>query len=151
MSYNPLTVGSQLNASSISLVTNYSNASSVDPIPQGAPVSLTGTADQIAPTDVTSQTSVSAFVGVAQFRIAPSGNGPVLAAGRLLNLTGFSFSIGDSIWISISGSIQNMRPDDGVTGFGPDDYVYSIGTIAQNESNALQQDLIVMPQLMGQL
>lgn len=100
---------------------------------------------------MTSQTSIQAFVGVAQFRIAGNGNGPILSNGRLLNLTGYSFSIGDSIWISVSGSLQNTRPDDGVTGFSPGDYVYFVGTIAQNESNALQQDLIVIPQLIGEL
>jgi hypothetical protein len=94
---------------------------------------------------------VAAFVGVAQFRIAGSSSGPVLSNGRLLNLTGYSFSIGDSIWISISGSLQNTRPDDGVTGFNPGDWIYYVGTVSQNESNALQQDLVVMPQLMGEL
>jgi hypothetical protein len=149
MSYNPLATGSQLNASSI--VTNYTNASSIDPIPQGTPLSLTGTADLVSPTDVSSQSSIAAFVGVAQFRIPASGNGPVLSHGRLQNLQGYSFSIGDSIWISITGSLQNIRPDVGVTGFAESDFVYFLGTISQNESNALQQDLVAMPQLIGEL
>jgi len=151
MSYNPLTSGSQLNASSNAIVTNYTNASVSVAIPQGTPCSLTGSSDQIAPTDVTSQSSIAAFVGIAQFRIAASANGPVLSNGRLLNITGYSFSIGDSIWVGVGGIIQNVRPDDGVTGFGPGNYVYYVGTVTQNESNALQQDLVVMPQLIGEL
>lgn len=151
MAYNPLTNGFQSKISSIAIVTNYTNASASVAIPQGTPCSLTGTADQIEPTDVTNQNSVSAFVGIAQFRIPASGNGPVLSNGRLQNLTGFSFSIGDSIWISVSGSLQNVRPSEGVTGFFSGDFVYYVGTLAQNESNFLQQDLIVMPQLIGEL
>jgi hypothetical protein len=151
MTYSPFYFNQQGNGTGIGLVTNYSNSDSVNPIPQGTPVSLTGTADMIAPTDVTSQASIQSFVGFAQFRIAASGNGSVISNGRLLNLTGYSFSIGDSIWISATGSIQNTRPDVGVTGFTTGDYVYYVGTISQNESNSLQQDLVIMPQLMGQL
>jgi hypothetical protein len=151
MTYSPFYFSQQGTGTSMSLVTNYTNSSSVNPIPQGTPVSLTGTADFIAPTDVTSQASISAFVGVAQFRIAASGNGPVLSNGRLQNLTGWSFSIGNSIWIGLSGILQSTRPDYGVTGFATGDYVYYIGTIVQNESNSLQQDLVVLPQLIGEL
>lgn len=151
MSYNPLYVGAQSSGSSIGIVTNYTNSSSVNPIPQGTPLSLTGTADQVAPTDVSSQASISAFVGIAQFRIAASSSGAVISNGRLLNLSGYSFSIGDSIWMGISGNIQNTRPNYGVTGFASGDFVYYIGTVVQNEDNALQQDLVIMPQLIGEL
>ena len=150
MTYSPFFFSQQSTASSTGIVSNYTN-SSATAIPQGTPVSLTGSQDLIAPTDVTSQASISAFVGIAQFRIAGNGNGPVISNGRLMNLNGYSFSIGDSIWIGVGGIIQNVRPDDGVTGFASGDYVYYVGTVAQNESNSLQQDLIVIPQLIGQL
>ena len=150
LTYSPFYFNQQSNGTSEGLVSNYTNSSGTA-IPQGTPVSLTGSQDLIAPTDVTSQSSVSRFVGIAQFRIPGNANGPVISNGRLLNLGGYSFSIGDSIWIGLSGIIQNVRPDYGVTGFATGDYVYFVGTITQNESNNLQQDLVILPQLIGQL
>lgn len=151
MTYSPFFFSQQSTASSTGIVSNYTNNSGTA-IPQGTPVSSTGTQDMIAPTDVTSQASVSAFVGIAQFRIPGNANGPVISNGRLLNLSlTYGFAIGQAIWIGLSGTIQNTRPDDGVTGFGPGDFVYYVGIIVQNETNSLQQDLVIIPQLIGQL
>jgi len=150
MSYSPFSFNQQGTGTGIALVSNYTNSTST-PIPQGTPLSLVGTGDQVAPTDVTSQASVSAFVGCAQTRIAGNANGPVVSNGRLQNITGYSFSIGNSIFIGLSGILQNTRPDYGVTGFAAGDYVYYIGTIVANEENPTNQDLIIMPQLIGEL
>lgn len=150
MSYSPFSFYQQGTGTSLGLVTNYTNSSGTA-IPQGTPVSLTGSGDLIAPTDVTNQSSVSSFVGIAQFRINGSANGPVISNGRLQILTGYSFSIGDSIFIGVGGIIQNVRPDYGVTGFSAGDYVYYIGTVVANETTPLDQDLVIMPQLIGEL
>jgi hypothetical protein len=152
MTYSPFSFNQQGTGTSVGIVSSYTNSSSVNPIPQGTPCSLTGTADQIAPTDATNQTSVASFVGLAQFRIPASGNGPVISNGRLLNLaSSWGFSVGNSIWIGLGGIIQSTRPDTGITGFGSGDFIYFIGNIVQNESNSLQQDLVVIPQLIGEL
>jgi hypothetical protein len=150
MSYNPLYVGSQALGSSVALVTNYTN-STASAIPQGVAVSSTGVADQIAPTDPTSDTSVHAFVGLAQARIPASSSGPVISGGRLEILTGYSFSIGNSIWMGLNGVPQSTRPDYGVTGFTSGDWVVFLGVVVQDEANPSDQDLQVIPQLIGQL
>ena len=150
MGYNPLFTGSQGSGSSVSIVSNYYNATGLS-IAQGTPLSKTGVADQIAPTDPTNDTSVHSFVGIAQARIANGTSGPVLSNGRLLNIQGYSFNIGDTLWVGLNGILQNVRPDYGVTGFQSGDFVYFIGVICQNEENSLIKDLQVMPQLVGEL
>ena len=150
MSYNPNFVGSQSLGSSIAMVSDYTNGTGTA-IPQGVAVSKTGVGDQIAPTDPTNDVSVHAFVGFAQFRIPAATLGPVISGGRLENLTGYSFAIGDSIWVGLGGVIQNVRPDYGITGFTAGDFVIFAGVVVQNVKNALNQDLQVMPQLIGEL
>lgn len=154
MSFNPLYVGAQSTGTSIALVSNYTN-SSATPIPQGTPVSKTGAADLIAPTDVSDQTSVQRFVGYAQFRIGANALGPVISGGRLQTLTGYSFSIGDSIYISTTGSLQNTKPVDGngnpVAPFTSGDSMIFSGVIVQNETNPSNQDLQILTQVLGVL
>jgi hypothetical protein len=148
MSYNPNFVGSQANGSSIALVTNYTNGNPTA-IPQGTPLSITGSF--VYPTNVSSDVSVASFVSYAQVRIAANATGPVISGGRLENLTGYSFSLGDPIYMSISGSLQNVRPDDGVTGFGMGDFIVFCGTIVPNIVNPSNQDLQILSQVFGEL
>jgi hypothetical protein len=150
MSYNPLYVGSQALGSSVALVTNYTNGTG-SPILQGTAVSKTGVQDQIAPTDPTDDASVHAFVGFAQFRINAATLGPVISNGRLEVLSGYSFSVGDAIWVGLNGVPQNVRPDYGVTGFAAGDFIIFCGVVVQNALNPSNQDLQVMPQLIGEL
>jgi hypothetical protein len=132
------------------MVTNFTNGSG-SAMPQGSPISKTGVSNQISLTDPTNETSVRSMVGVAQYRIAASTLGPGLTYGRLEVLTGYSFSIGDAIYVGIGGILQNVKPDYGVTGFAAGDWVVFVGVICQNELNPSDQDLMVMPQIIGQL
>lgn len=154
MSYNPLYVGSQALGSSVALVTNYFNNSGIA-FPQGSPLSATGTSNFVALTDVTSQASVQAFVGYAQFRIPNASLGPVISGGRLENLSGYSFSIGNPIYFSVGGSLQNTSPVDSngnpISPFVSGNYLVFAGCIVQNELNPSLQDLQILTQVIGVL
>lgn len=152
MSYNPLYVGANALGSSIALVTNYYNNTGLA-IAQGTPLSATGTLNYVAPTDVSSQTSVQSFVGYAQARIPNASLGAVISGGRLENLTGYSFSLGDAIYINTTGSLQNTKPTDSsgnpVSPFVEGDYAIFCGVIVQNETNPSNQDLQILTQVIG--
>lgn len=155
MSYSPFFFDQQSTSSSIALVTNYYNSTGLA-IAQGTPVSATGTANYVAPTDVTNQTSVQAFVGYAQYRIPNASLGPVISGGRLENLAGYSFSIGDSIYMSVLGTyLQNTKPVDSngnpVAPFVESDFMVFCGVIVQNEENPSLQDLQILTQLFGEI
>jgi hypothetical protein len=152
--YSPFFFGPQSTGSSIALVTNYYNNTG-STIAQGTPLSATGTSNYVAPTNVTSEASVQAFVGYAQFRIPNASLGPVISAGRLENLQGYSFSIGNPIYISTTGSLQNTYPVDAdgnpVAPFTAGDYMVFCGVIVQNQSNPSLQDLQILTQTIGVL
>ena len=119
-------------------------------------MSATGTANYVAPTDVTDQTSVQSFVGYAYTRIANASLGPVISGGRLQNLTGYSFSIGDAIYMSVLGTyLQNVKPVDSsgnpVAPFVSGDIMVFCGCIVQNETNPSLQDLQILTQVLGAL
>lgn len=153
MGFNPLYVGSQSQGSSRQLLTNYLNSTGIA-IPQGSPCS-TLSDGSIALTDVTSQTSVQSFVGYAWARIPDATMGPVVSGGRLENLTGYSFSIGDAIYVSVGGSLQNTKPVDNsgnpVAPFTSGDFMVFCGVIVKNEDNPSNQDLQVLTQNLGEL
>lgn len=119
-------------------------------------MSATGTSNYVAPTDVTSQASVQAFVGYAQARIPSGSLGSVISGGRLENLQGYSFSIGDAIYFSVLGTyLQNTKPVDSsgnpVAPFTSGDIMVFSGVIVQNEDNPSLQDLQILTQVLGAL
>ena len=136
-------------SNSTSIATGYVNGSG-STIAQGAPVSVNGSG-QIVLTDVTSTTSVQAFVGYATASIAPSASGSVTSNGRLQNLSGYAFSTGDAIYIGIGGILQNTKPDYGVTGFTAGDTVVFCGVVVNNVLNPAHQDLQLLTQVIGVL
>lgn len=154
MSYNPLYVGANGLGTSVALVTQYYNNTG-SAIAQGAPLSATGTSNYVALTDVTSQSSVQSFVGYAQARIPNGSSGNVISGGRLINLQGYSFSIGQPIYISATGSLQNTSPVDSsgnpIAPFVSGDVMIFCGCIVQNESNPSLQDLQILTQVLGAL
>jgi len=151
MSYNPLYVGQFSQSSARQLITNYTNNTGFA-IPQGSPCSIQ-TDGTIALTDVTSQQSVQNFVGYAYARIANASSGPVISGGRLQNLMGYSFSVGDIIYISVGGSLQNTKPVDNngdpVAPFVSGNFMVFVGCIVQNETDNAQQDLQIFTQDFG--
>lgn len=154
MSYNPLYVGANALGTSVALVTQYFNNTGTA-FPQGSPLSATGTSNFVALTDISSQSSVQSFVGYAQFRIPSGSSGNVISGGRLTNLQGYSFSIGNPIYMSVGGSLQNTSPVDSsgnpVAPFVSGDIMIFCGCIVQNESNPSLQDLQILTQVLGAL
>jgi hypothetical protein len=153
MSYSPFSFNPQSTGSSRQLLTNYYNNTGVA-IAQGVPVSATGTANYVTPTDVTSQASVQAFVGYAYVRIPNASLGPVISGGRLQNLQGYSFSIGQPIYMSVLGTyLQNTSPVDGsgdpIAPFTSGDFAVFAGVIVENETNPSLQDLQILTQVIG--
>jgi hypothetical protein len=148
MSYSPLYFAPQGGGTSIATVTNYTNAT-ISMIAQGTPVS-TNTFGLVAPTDVTSQTSVQALVGYAQVRMPASSSGPVISNGRLENIM-TSFAVGDAIYIGLGGTLINQKPDVGVAGFVEGDFVVFVGVLVQNQTNPSLTDIQLFTQTIGEL
>jgi len=148
MSYNPNFTGASA-AASRQLSTGYQNGT-VSTMAMGTPVS-TNTSGQILLTDVSSETSSLAFVGLTNIAIPSAASGEVVSSGRIENVT-TGFSVGDPIWVgSTAGTLTNVKPDNGSNGFTSGDFVIFIGVLVKNEFNPSLTDIQLFTQLIGQL
>ena len=148
MSYSPNFVNNNPVQSSRKIASNYTNGSGGTLI-KGSPVG-TLTSGLVTTIDVSSQTSVDAFVGLYNQDTPSAASGLVLDSGRLENLT-TSFSIGDPVYVSKTGTLTNIIPVSGSNGFVAGDFVVFLGVIVVNEFNALQKDLKILIEKPGRL
>jgi hypothetical protein len=100
--------------------------------------------------NVSVESEVLAFVGVTSAAILDNAIGPVITHGRIENVT-ISANFGDAIYLGKNGFLTNIKPDVGVGGFVSGDFVVRVATIARNETNLLQKDLVLEITLVGQL
>jgi hypothetical protein len=150
MSFNPLNIGPQSKTSSIALVTNYTNASAIDAIPQGMACSVIDSSGQLNPLDVSDNLSVSGRVGYAQVRIATSSEGPIISSGRLKHYT-TALPVGTALYVGTDGNPTDIVPSIGVNGFLAGYAVIFIGIIVKSEDNPASKDIQLMTQLIGDL
>ena len=150
MSYSPLFFGSVANAPSSGTSSDYTNGT-VSTITMATPVSSNGSG-QISPTDVSSEASIQSWVGLAAISIASSASGQIASDGRLQNIPiGLGFSVGDPIWLGLSGTLTNVKPDMTVLGWSSGDWVVFVGVIVQNQFDMTKQDIQILRQVIGQL
>lgn len=147
MSYSPVSFNPQGTGTSEALVTNYTNASAILAIPQAQACSVNG-AGLIVPLDVSSQVSWNSFVGYTYVRIPVSSTGPVVANGRLLNIT-TALAVGTALYIGKDSNPTDIVPSVGVNGFVSGDSVIFMGVLVQNEKNPSEIDIALYTQVIG--
>lgn len=148
MGYSANFFGTTSKAAARAVASGYQSGSISD-IVAATPVSVNG-AGMISPLDVSSQTSVNNFVGLTNALILSSANGQVTSSGRIESLT-LSFNLGDSLYAGKNGTLINVKPDYGVSGFVAGDFVVFIGVVVKNEFDASKKDILLMAELIGQL
>lgn len=148
MAYNPNYFLPNAKAPSRAIVTGYQNGT-VSTIAKTVPVSA-DSSGKLTITDVTSETSVNAFVGITQSSIPSSANGSVVSGGRLEDVT-TSLNIGDPVYLGLSGTLISTKPDYGVAGFAIGDFVVFLGVVVKNEFDNTKKDIQLMIETIGQL
>ena len=149
MGYSPNFRGDSSKAPARGIASTYQSGSLSD-INGFTPVSING-AGQISPTDVTSQVSVEAFVGLTNALVPSSANGVVVSSGRVEEFPSSSFNIGDPVYIGKNGILIKTRPDYGVAGFTTGDFVIFLGVVVKNEFDISKKDILLSPEVIGQL
>lgn len=145
MSFNPLNFGTPtLSRATSAIATNNTGST----IPKGTPVKITGSG--LALIDVSVDSDVDAIAGVTLADIPNTSAGEIVSSGLVQNLT-TAFNVGDSVYIGIGGSLINVRPDYGVSGFTSGDFVVKVGIISQNAVAPLNKDLLIEFETRGQL
>ena len=112
------------------------------------PVRINSNGD-IMPVDVASEADIFSLVGISSSMISTGNYGDVVTQGRVEDIDGFDF--GEYVYISKSGGLTNVLPDEGSYGFVSGDWVVKVGVIAKNPSDPILKDLIVNMQIVGQL
>lgn len=116
---------------------------------KGTPVRVipSGEIDKVDPSI---ESHIDSIVGVVKQDV-PSGNqGDIVTSGTIEDVT-TSASIGQLVYLSKTGGLTSTKPNIGVNGFLPGDWVIKIGVIAKNNTNPTQKDLVVDIQVIGQL
>ncbi len=147
MGYNPNFRGSSVGAAR-GLLTGYVNAEAFTLV-KTTPVTVNALG-QMVKVNVSSDSSVAGILGVAAVDTPTTATGSVMDVGRLENIT-TSFAIGDPVYIATDGTLINVRPDIGVSGFTAGMYVIFVGVIVKNEFNGANKDLKVYMDVIGTL
>ena len=149
MSYTPFSFNPESLGSATALVTDYTNFSAIIAIPQAQACSINNSGF-LVPLDVSNQASWQNFVGYANVRIPASAQGPIIANGRLQNIT-TSYAIGTALYIDTNGNPTNIIPSVGVNGFVSGDMVIFMGVLVPNEANPSEIDIALFTQMVATL
>lgn len=151
MSFSPFYFDQQGTGSSDGVVTNYTNASSVNAIAQAQACSV-NSSGLATPLDVTSQSSVNNWIGYANVRIPASALGAVISSGRLKLYTNTnSYALGTALYVGTDGNPTSTVPSVGVNGFTSGDYCIFLGVLVPNEANPSEFDISLFTQVIGVL
>jgi hypothetical protein len=149
MGYTPLSVIIAASAGSIqSTQTTLSNTSGSS-IAALTPVRIDSNG-KIQLIDVSTEISALSVVGVTQTPIANNSSGNVITQGRILDVT-TSFTAGDYIYVSKTGTLTNVLPTNGLNGFVDGDFIIRIGVVAKNEIDINKKDLFISLSITGQM
>jgi len=149
MGYTPLSVIIAASASSIqSTQTTLSNTSGSS-IAALTPVRVDSNG-KIQLIDVSTEISALSVVGITQASIANNSSGNVITQGRILDVT-TSFTAGDYIYVSKTGTLTNVLPTNGLNGFVDGDFIVRIGVVAKNEIDINKKDLFISLSITGQM
>lgn len=118
-------------------------------INKGTPVSM-NSSGEIEPTDITSETSVDGFIGIAAENIGAGVPGNVAMAGRLENIT-TSISFGSAVFVDTTGALTSTKPSVGVGGFDVGDFILYVGVVVENSTTPGNKDLVIRSALPKQL
>lgn len=105
---------------------------------------------QIQAVNPSVEPDVMALIGVAKDSVANGALVGIATSGRLENVT-VPGSLGDSLYLSKTGKLTNIKPSVGVNGFVSGDFVVFIGISVKNQTNPLQTDLMINIRVVGQL
>lgn len=96
------------------------------------------------------EAQVLSCIGVAKDSVANAAQCAIATSGRLENVT-VPGSLGDSLYLSKTGNLTNVKPSIGSGGFAAGDFVVFIGISVKNQTNPLLTDLMINIKVVGQL
>lgn len=146
MTYNPNFSG-KANISSIQTSETNSSGSTIDKL---TPVRIDSFGN-MATINVSTESEALSIAGLLDADAADGASANIATSGRIMNVTVAGAGFGDTLYVSKTGGITNVKPDIGVGSFVAGDFVIRVGMVAKNAENPSNKDVIVMIQIVGQL
>jgi hypothetical protein len=115
---------------------------------KATPVKVTSTG--IAIVNPAIEADIDALAGLVSDNVAAGYTVEIVSGGTIDNITTL-INVGETVYLSTSGGLTNLKPSIGVNGFVSGDWVVRLGVIAQNKTNPLLKDIIVNIQFIGVL
>lgn len=100
--------------------------------------------------DVAIESSILSVIGLVAEDIDDATVGDAITLGCIKDIA-LSAAFGDVLYISKTGGLTNVKPSIGVDGFQAGDFVIKIGIVSKNQTNPSNKDVVVAPQVIGQL
>lgn len=142
------TIQNQISGNNASLTSNPENNTG-STIVKATPIRIDSLGD-IATIDLSVEDESLAIVGVTSESISDGASGTIVTSGKVTDIT-TTATFDDIMYVSKTGTLTNIKPDIGVSGFAAGDFVISVGVISKNETNPSLKDLTVNIQIVGQL
>ena len=115
-------------------------------IPKFMPVKIVS--DGMHTIDPSIETDMDSFAGLTSSTVVDGGNGYVVSSGLISDIG--VWSVGDSLYVSKSGGVTNIKPSAGLNGWVAGDFIIFLGLVVPNANPALV-DCLVAIQRVGQL
>jgi len=114
------------------------------------PVSI-NSSGQLSAVNPSVESSSFSAIGITTQSIAATAVGNVATCGKVQAVSISGVNLGDTLFVNTNGGLTNIKPSTGVNGFTTGDFIIKIGIIVENTSSPTTMDLVVMPQVVGQL
>lgn len=144
MSYNPRFSG----VTDITLNYRELNNTGIT-IPKAAPVRI-DVDGNMARISVSVEDEALSIAGLVENDVTVGVGGSIINTGRIKDVT-TAAGFGDTIYLSATGGITEIKPTIGSNGFIAGDFVVKLGIVSKNQADPLKKDLFINIVVVGQL
>lgn len=116
---------------------------------KGTPVRINNSGE-LAFVNVSTESEATNIAGITNEEILSGNSGNFVSSGKITNIT-TTANFGDVMYIDKFGGLTNVAPVAGQNSFVEGDFVITAGVVAKNIDNALNKDLIINIDIVGQL
>jgi len=137
---------SQSASSSVKILLTNNTASTLI---KATPVAV-NSSGELAIIDISDENLSMSFLGLVDNNISDASAGNIVISGLIENI-GAVGATGNVVYVSKTGGLTTTKPSIGINDFEAEDFVIKVGVLVKNQGDAQLIDIIVVPQIIGQL
>ena len=118
-------------------------------IVQGTPIGI-NVSGEMQLLDVAIEDNILSFVGLTKTDISSGSTGEVVVSGPAENVN-TTANLDEIVYVAKTGGLTSTKPEIGVGGFVAGDIIVKVGKVTKNATNGSLKDVVVQPQIIGQI